>query len=204
MKKEIENFKRKELFQHYHANTNPFSFVTTKVDITNLYQFCKKKRNFYATIGYYVALTMNQIDEFRCRYEDGKFYQYDRINPSFTQKFDDNTIGFFTCEMKDNYDEFIEEFLSVQEKFFQNHKSYSGSDAGEVWLSCEPWFHSTSLVVPFNKENTIPQVIWDKFSLEGDKCYINMMIMVHHGFADGYHIGKFINTFTEFVSNIEV
>jgi len=30
-----------------------------------------------------------------------------------------------------------------------------------------------------------------------------MMIMVHHGFADGYHIGKFIEKLNEEIENIE-
>ncbi len=38
---------------------------------------------------------------------------------------------------------------------------------------------------------------------DGDRCYINMMIMVHHDFADGYHIGLFINKFKDIIDNID-
>ena len=72
MRKEIKDFKRKDLFEHYHSKTNPFSFVTTKVDVTKLYEFCKKHKNYYATMGYYLTLAANSIEEFKYRYEDGK------------------------------------------------------------------------------------------------------------------------------------
>lgn len=46
MRTEIKEFKREDLFKCFQEKTNPFSFVTTKIDITNLYQFCKKIRIF--------------------------------------------------------------------------------------------------------------------------------------------------------------
>lgn len=203
MKQEINNFNRMELFKHYNSNTNPFSFVTTRVDITKLYNFCLKNKNYYATIGYYVAKAANLVEEFKYRYEDGKIVKYDKIHPNFTQMFDDETIGYFACELKDNYDEFINEYKEVYKRFLNTHTSINKNDGSEIWLSCEPWFQFTGVVPPFNKEITIPQVIWDKFSIEDGKCYIHMMIMIHHGFADGYHIGKFINTFKSLIDKIE-
>ena len=67
----------------------------------------------------------------------------------------------------------------------------------EIWLSCEPWFTFTGFIPPFDKEITIPQFIWDKYENIDGKYYIDLMIMVHHGFADGYHIGKFIELLNE-------
>lgn len=203
MRKEIENFNRLELFKYYHEKTNPFSFVTTKVDITNLYKLCKKNKNTYATIGYYITLAINEVDAFRYRYENGKIYYYDVIRPSYTQMFNDGNIGFFSCDIKENYSEFIREYNTVQNTFLETCLSIANKDQGEVWLSCEPWFNFSSCVTPFDKEVTIPQVIWDRFSFEGDRCYINIMIMSHHGFVDGSHIGLFINKFSEILENIE-
>ncbi len=90
------------------------------VEITNLYRFCKKNRNFYATIGYYVTLAMNELDQFKYRYEDNKIYKYDTINSNFTQMLDDENIGF------------------LQEKFKKTHQSYVNQGQVQVWSSCEP------------------------------------------------------------------
>lgn len=204
MREEIKDFKRKELFEHYHANTNPFSFVTTKIEVTKLYQLCKKNKNTYATIGYYFTKALNEVDAFKYRYEDGKIYKYDVVKPEFTQMFPDETIGDFTVDMKDSYEEFILEYQKAEKKFLQTHQSYENQNDGVVWLSCEPWFHFTSCVIPFDKKKTIPQMIWDQFDIVDDKCYLNIMIMVHHGFADGFHIGKLIEKLKEVVESIEV
>ncbi len=203
MKQEIKNFDRIELFEHFNSSSNPFSFITTKIEVTKLYNFCQKNRSHYATIGYYVVSAMNEIDAFKYRYENGKFYKYDKLNATFTQKFKNNNIGFFTCEMTNNYDEFIKEYKSTEQKFLQNSKSYRGNTQGEVLLSCEPWFNFSSAVVPYDKNICVPKVIWDRFNKEGDKCYLNFMIMSHHGFVDGYHIGKYINKLQELLNNIE-
>lgn len=200
MRKEITNFERQELFDYYNSKDNPFIYLTTKVDITNIYNKCK---NYYPTIGYIITLAVNKIDNFKYRYENNKIYKYDLLKPNFTHVFNDNNIGFFTCDMKEKYDDFLNEYNSIKNKFLETNKSYANIDQGEVWFSCTPWFSMTSLITPFDKTITIPQFIWDKFDLENDKCYINLTIMVHHGFVDGVHIGLFLNKLNKIIENID-
>lgn len=192
MRTEITNFKRQELFDHYNSRTNPFSMVTTKIDITNIYKKCQKYKHYYATIGYYLTLAMNEVEEFKYRYENGVIYKYDSLRPNFTELLGDETIGFFTCELGDSYEEFLVNYDKAKKELFENKKGLD-NDEGEVWLSCQPWYNFSGLIPPFDKSVTIPQMIWDKYSFEDDKCYINLMMMSHHGFVDGYHIGKLIN-----------
>lgn len=94
MRTEIKNFKRQELFDMFNSRTNPFSFVTTRIDITNIYKLCEKKKNYYATIGYYLTIALNEVEEFKYTYQDGHIYKYDKIHPSFTDIKEDNIIGF--------------------------------------------------------------------------------------------------------------
>lgn len=200
MKQELKNFDRIDLFNQYHSKTNPFIILTTKIDVTNIYNKCK---DYYASIGYFITLAANKIDNFKYRYKDGKFCKYDVIRPNFTEPFDDMNIGFFTCDLKDNYNEFMNEYKSIKQKFISNHKCYASEEEDEVWLSCVPWFSFSSLVTPFDKNITVPQFLWDKFSFENDKCYIDLMIMVHHGFMDGYHISLFLKELNNIIENID-
>ncbi len=55
---------------------------------------------------------------------------------------------------------------------------------------------------PYEKDLTIPQLIWDKFIFIEDHVYTNLMIMSHHGFVDGFHIGKFLNILDEKITQI--
>lgn len=197
MIEEVKNFKRKELFEHYHSCNNPFVILTTKIEITNLVNYCKEHKNFYPTFGFVITKTANQIDEFKYRYKDGKIYYCDEIKSNYTQMYEDGTIGYFDIPVINDFKEYIDNFLKIQKRFMENKKYSTENDLNEIWLSCEPWFSFTSFVPPFNKEISIPQFIWDKYENINGKYYIDLMIMVHHGFADGFHIGKFVNLLQE-------
>ena len=60
MRKEIENYERKELFNNFDRD-NPFIFLTTKVNITNIYKNCK---DYYPSIAYFITKAVNQIENF--------------------------------------------------------------------------------------------------------------------------------------------
>lgn len=197
------NFERKELFYHYHANSNPFIIVTIPIDVTNIVRYCKKYKNFYATIGYLVAKSANQLDAFKWRYENGEFHYYPELIPNFTQKLNDEKIGYFDCEYQEDYEMFLKNYQEVQEKFYIEQKSITTNSSNAIWLSCNPWFSITSLVPPFDKENTIPQFIWDKYEEENEKYHLHLMILVHHGFADGYHISKFLEILKNEIDNFQ-
>lgn len=193
MIKEINEFERRELFDHYNRCDNPFIICTTKLDITNVVNYCRKYKNFYATLGFIITKTANQIDAFKYRYTDEKIYYCDEVKSNYTQMYEENAIGYFDVPYTDDYNKYIENFSEIQSKFMEDKKYMAENDLDEIWLSCEPWFQFESLIPPFSKKVSIPQFIWDKYENVNGKYYINLMIMVHHGFADGAHVGKFID-----------
>ena len=58
MKKKVEDLDRIDLFNHYNEETNPFLYVTTKINITNI---CKKCRNYYPTIAFFLHLAIEKV-----------------------------------------------------------------------------------------------------------------------------------------------
>lgn len=198
---EVKDFKRKDLFSHYHEGANPFVSVTVKIDVTNIVNYCKIHKHFYATLGFIITETANQIEAFKYRYKNGKFYYCDELKSNYTQMLKDENIGFFGIPITHDFDNYINEFVVKQNHFMENGDCNVENELNEIWLSCIPWFSFTSLNTPFNKEVTIPQFIWDKYECVDGKYYVNLMIMVHHGFADGSHIGKFVNALKENIIN---
>ena len=170
---------------------------TIKIDITNLVNYCKTHKHFYATFGFVITKTANEVDAFKYRLKDNKIYYCDELCSNYTQMYDDKTIGYFTMPIIDELHDYIKTFVDIQEKFLKDKTYCIENNLNEIWLSCAPWFSFTGIVPPFNKKVTIPQFIWDKYEKKGDKYYVDLMIMVHHGFADGYHIGKFIELLNE-------
>ena len=197
MIKEVKDFKRKELFEHYNSCDNPFVISTMKIDVTNVVNYCKEHRNFYATLGYLITKTANQIDAFKYRYQDKKIYYCEELISNYTQMFNEDFIGYFDVDYSENFEEYIQKFVDIQKIFLEDNKYTTENVLNEIWLSCQPWYSFTGFIPPFSKKVTIPQFIWDKYQNENGRYYINLMMMVHHGFADGFHIGKFVNLLQE-------
>ena len=199
MRTKIDNLDRINLFNHYNNETNPFLYVTTKIDITNIHKNCKY---YYPSIAFFLHKALEKIDNFKYRCEDNNIYYYDNLRLNFTEKKDDGNIGFFDVENIENYNDFMKEYQLKKEKLLNGEKLELNKDQGEIWYSCNPWFNITQLLTPFNKSIAIPQIMWDKFMFENGKVYVNLTIMVHHGFVDGFHLGEFIKKFEEIENNI--
>ena len=199
------NWSRYNLFQRFDDNVNPNAIITTEIDITNIYNYCKKNDiSIYAGIGYFINGVVNKIDNFRIRREKDEFYLYDKVGIGYTENINDDTIGFFRVDMVDSLKEYAKVFEEKRNLMFTtDHNFRSGEKKyDEIWVSCQPWYHFTSLIPPFSK-GSIPQFNWDKFKISEDKVTTNLMVCIHHGFADGSHIGKFINTLQEDINNFK-
>ncbi|MBO4246178.1 MAG: hypothetical protein J5892_05540 [Bacilli bacterium] len=194
---------RKDLFMHYDSCNNPFIYLTIPIDITNLYHFSKENNYpFYPTMGYVINKAVNQVDAFKYRKVDDEIIFYENINSNYTEMINEEKIGYFKVNYNSNFKAYIDEYNN-QLKALKNGllTSVDTLNHDEIWFSCAPWFNFTSLITPFNKETTIPQFIWDKFNKENDQVSINLMIMVHHGFADGYQINRFIKILETEINN---
>jgi len=201
MKKKIENYKRKDLFEHYDRLTKPYASITTKIDVTPIYELSKRKGHFYATLGFCLTEAMCEIEEFRVIYEDDEFYLCDTIVPSYTDVLSDGTIGFYDVPLEDSYEDYLSKFDELKKKRLEGIEMPCSNEA-VVWLSCEPWFKATAIDPPFDKNKRVPQLIWDKYEKEGDKYYVNLLIFFHHGFVDGFHIGKLIENIDKNIADI--
>ena len=197
MIKKIDNYSRMDIFNHYNSCDNPFVITTIKIDVTDVVNYCKKNKMFYATFGYLITKTVNSIDSFKYRYEKGNIYYCDIVNSNYTEMFEDHNIGYFDVTYNEDYKTYRNEYTTIHNKFLKDKKYVGESVLDVVWLSCFPWNTFTSLIPPYNKEITIPQFIWDKYHIENGRYFVDLMILVHHGFADGYHISQFIDLLNE-------
>lgn len=199
--KEVVNFDRKELFKHYNEMDNPFIIMTIPLNVTKVVEYCKLHKHFYATLGFLIGKAANDIDGFKYRYNCGKFYYYDRLVVNFTERVD-NQIGFFECEAVE-LSSFIDEFELRKSELGHYNDVNADNRQDVIWVSCFPWAKFSGLMSPHDKNITIPQFIWDKYELVDNEYYCNLMIMVHHGFIDGYHVGTFIEKLNQYINELQ-
>lgn len=204
MKTIVEDYNRKELFEYFNSKTNPFSFVTTKLDITKVYNYSRTHKNLYVTLCYIFTRAINKVDAFLYSYESGNFIKYDSLTPSYTEVLDNGNVAFISLDMEDSLNKFIESSKLAKEQLKRTQKDVilNDSEFGQIWYSCLPWFKFTGVVPPYDVNVTVPQIIWDQFEIVDNHVYINAMIMAHHGFVDGSHIGNLITSINEELNNI--
>lgn len=198
-KQEIINYKREEKYNEFNNMTCPFAVVTTKIDITSVVNYCKENKYHYATIAWVLMKAANQVDEMRVRNENGKFYLYNKMNVGFTLPLDNHVIGLFDCEMKDDLNDFINEYEKRYALFKKEQRDLI-TDNGAIWCNCEPWFETTALMPPFDKKDHTQEFIWDKIKEENNRFTVNLTIMFHHGYFDGEQIGEFLQTLNDEIS----
>lgn len=188
--KEVKNFAHLDKFNKFNAMQNPFIIMTVRVKVTNLVKYAKKYKHFYMMFGYLLAKTVNEVEAFRYRYIDNKFYICDRVGVSYTERIEDDIV-FFDC-YNESLEDFMKEYDEKKTRALNLKKSISEERYDVIWVSCLPWNNFSALVSPFDKSITMPQFIWDKYKEVDNDYYCNLMLMVHHGFADGYHVADFI------------
>ena len=200
----LDDWNRKEIYEYYSSSDNPFVYLTTPINITKLYHFVKQHElPFYPTFGYLITKAMNKIDGFKYRIEDDNVVLYDLLNANFTDNINGERIYYFTVPFTKDFHLFLEDYKRIKDKYSKNEHTVIDYKNNEVWLSCAPWMKITGIITPYRKNNTIPQLIWDKFSFDNDNVSINLSIMAHHGFVDGFQIGKLINYINAEIENIE-
>lgn len=194
---------RYELFKHYDECTNPFLIISSEIDITNIYNYAKEHNiSMYSAIGYIITKTVNEFDCFKYRVEDGEIIKYDDVISNYTENIDGSTLYFFDVNFSDDINEYNDDFIKTRE-YAKNNKDNLTYVNNEIWLSCAPWFQFKTITPPYRHDNTIPQFIWDKFKKEDGKVTTDLMVMIHHGFMDGYQLGSFYKRIEENIKNIE-
>lgn len=98
--KEVENFERNDIFQRYNDMQNPFIIVTVPIKVTNLVNYAKIHKHFYALFGYFIGKVVNEIDAFKYRYINKKYYLCDKIGVSYTEKIDDGIVFLIVMRLK--------------------------------------------------------------------------------------------------------
>ncbi len=203
---DIENWSRKE---HYHFFKNfdePFFGISTELDCTNAYNYCKQ--NSYSFFLYYHFIAnraVNMIDEFRHRIKDDKILTFNTIHVTTTILRDDKTFGFSLFPQTKTF----EEFSKLAEIEISSIKNKTGLNLTEdsnrldvIHYTTVPWIKFTGVTHPrnFNDNLSIPKIAFGKYFNRNKKVYIPIAVNVHHALMDGYHVGKYLELLQELLN----
>ena len=200
---DLATWNRAAHYQIFKNSAQPQYCVTFELDITNFLQKIKA-RGYSFTFAFIFAVTKcaNEIEEFRCRFLEGRPVIYDKINTSFTYL--DNGSELFkvvNVEMQDT----IEKYVLLAANTVKNQKEYFTAPMGNdiYQFSSFPWvsFTHISHTESGKKDNATPMIDWGKYFIRDEKVMLPFSVQVHHSFVDGVHIGKLAKLLQGYLNN---
>lgn len=199
MKKQLDiaNWNRKEHFEFFRKFEEPFFGLTATVDCTKAYSTAKSLGISFFT--YYLHKTLaavNAVEAFRYRIDGDHVVVYDRIDASSTIFREDTSFGFSYIE----YHEDINIFAVIAQNEIERVRNTSGLFTREfnsdnlIHFSSVPWVNFTSLshARSFTLADSCPKISYGKMTTTNGVMEMAISVHVHHGLADGYHVGLFL------------
>ncbi len=205
-KLELDTWNRKEHFEFFGSFDEPFFGITTNLDFTKGYQ--KIEDLGYPYFLFYLhksLLAANSIEAFRYRIEDDNVYLYDKIHASPTIGREDHTFGFSFMEHHDDFGTFVSESKKEIEAV-KNSKGLRHTDNAKridtIHYSSIPWCNFTGLshARHFQFKDSVPKISFGKYTKVEGKLTLPVSVHVHHGLADGYHVGQYLELFQKLLN----
>lgn len=202
---ELETWDRAMHYQVFRNSLQPQYCVTFDLDITHFLPKIKEKGySFTFAFVYAVTKCANQIEEFRCRFVDGKPAIFETINTSFTYlKKGTELFKVVNVPMQNSMDQYVtlaKQTEENQKEFFT--ASAMGNDIYQFspfpWVSYSHISHTDS----GKKDNAAPLFDWGKFYEKDQRILLPFSVQVHHSFVDGIHIGKLAQILQKYLDTI--
>jgi chloramphenicol O-acetyltransferase type A len=203
---DLENWNRKEHFEHFSKMEEPFFGATVEIDCTKAYQTAKSlKASFFIYYLHKTLVAVNAIENFRYRIDNDKIYINDRIDASATIGREDGTFGFSFIAYNPDFKIFEQNALTEIERIQTTIGLFTRTfdDDNLIHFSAIPWLNFTSLshARSYTFPDSCPKISFGKMitSASGKKT-IAMSVHVHHGLMDGLHLGQFVDYFQDLMN----
>ena len=212
---EINNWKRKIAYNIFSNYEDPYTGIVTKIDVTNLVNYCKYYNiSFYAAMSYYALSSLNEIDAFHYGYgkENGKqyIYKYEDLAVSVTTLNEDNELNFTRyIKFSNDFQQFINTFQKAIDDASNGEMYYKIPNlhgVKKVNITCIPWipFSYFKGAIDYSEKNSKPKICWGKYYEDNNSYIIDISLLVNHAFQDGVHMGLFFNNLQNIINNIEI
>ena len=202
----IENWNRKDQFFFFKDYDNPFFNICTEVEVTQLYNLSKKEGfSFFIASLYASTKAANLVEEFRYRIKDDGVIIYDEIHAGSTVLNEDETFGFGYFDFRPSFSDFNRDAKQVLQNMLQKKRNFDPRDNQDklIHYSVIPWitFFSISHPRKFKTNDSIPKIVFGKYSKKDDILTMPVSIDVHHSLIDGFHVAKYLDTFQKILND---
>ena len=196
---DLENWGRREYYEHFIKDVICSFSVTVNLDITNL-----KGQSLYPAMIWLLTKTVNDMEEFRtCLTENGPGI-YSAMHPMYTvfNKEKKNFSGIWSYYAED-YSEFLKNYQADTQQYSVStrYAPKDGTPANSFNISMVPWLEFTALNLNVYDDGKylLPIFTMGKFFERDGKRFLPLAIQAHHAVCDGYHVGLFVEKLQEYI-----
>ncbi len=202
---DIENWNRKQHFEHFIKLADPYFAIVAEVDVTKTFTKAKEKGLPFFVVYLHACLkALNSIENFRYRIQEEKVVVYDSIHASATIAREDNTYGFSFINYHEDFQVFYKNFKNEKERILNSIDLFPPVNSDDcIYCSSIPWVHFTGHKEPVSGlKESVPKLAFGKFIKKEGKLMMPVSIAVHHALVDGYHVGQFFDQYQKELDKI--
>jgi len=198
---DVENWERKEFYEHFIKEVVCTYSITVDLDITNL-----KGQRLYPAMIWLLTKTVNEMPESRTSLTKEGLGIYDSMHPMYTvfNKDNKNFSGIWSYFSED-YNEFLQNYEKDEAEYSHStrYAPKDGTPVNSFNISMLPWVGFTSVNINVYDEGKflLPIFTMGKFSERDGKRLLPLSIQVHHAVCDGYHVGLFVEKLQDKINN---
>lgn len=203
----MDTYPRKKHFEYFRSLQNPYAGMTVNIDITNLLTEIKKRKlPFFLTVLYLAVDAANQIPELRQRLHEEGIIQYDRCEASYTVALEDETYGHCRLDFFQPFEKFLADARCRQSLAMKNPTIEDEEEIDSLYfVSSVPWISYTALFQPTPyPADSNPRITFGRYFCQENRVLLPLTLLVNHALADGRHIARFFEIFTENSKKMEI
>ena len=189
---DLENWDRREFYEHFINEVVCTYSITVNLDITHL-----KDTQLYPAMIWLLTKTVNEMPEFRTSLSEKGLGIYDSMHPMYTvfNKENKNFSGIWSY-YSENYSAFLQNYMADVSKYSTStrYAPKDGTPENSFNISMVPWLEFTSVNINVFDDGKflLPIFTMGKFFDRDGKRLLPLSIQVHHAVCDGYHVGVFV------------
>lgn len=205
---DVETWSRRELFDFFINYDNPYFNVCVQVDVTRLLAFARARSiKFSLAIHYFALRCANETEPFRYRLKDGKVLVYDVVIGGTTVLLPNESFAYAYFDYQRDFETFISGMARAVEEIRSSTGPLKPTMRDDViYHTTLPWISFTSFAHARTKGrgDSIPRIVFGKFSKDGARTMMPLSIEVHHALMDGLHVGHCLSRLEDALANPEV
>ncbi|HEX8071104.1 MAG TPA: CatA-like O-acetyltransferase [Pyrinomonadaceae bacterium] len=206
---EVANWSRRELFEFFIGYTNPYFNVCARVDVTELVALVRRRPDSRISLAlhYFALRVANEVEPFRYRLRDGNVFVCDVVNGGTTVLLPNESFAFAYFDYQPDFDKFVGDAGRAVDLVRTGGGPLRPTMRDDViYFTTLPWISFTSFAHARNRGrgDSIPRIVFGKFTEEGGRLMLPISVEVHHALMDGLHVGRLLTRLEEALAQPEL